>query len=1127
MLISSRLLALHLLLRLACRAEESWIPAEVAEELRIPRSGVAKVRVREYGNGEDNFCFRNTHPEQESLYYYCCQEMYGERHKHDKENACWDATYSYEQCCRPVVEIVERREAEDEAATTSSGTVAQDPADRDVESRHREDEQAGLFPLHKQDGRIDDALLLLHPVEFADGRSSTGSFSASGDETRGSTTAAPRILEKQEPDINDIFTKRWTGQSPVTRYESTAVPNSRAVLEPPGQEKEALPDKNHPRPEGRLHGPARGDPAAAAENDQLSDSEYCWAPIRKLAVQAASFDTHEDMIENMLDSLQQQKIHPETAVNLRQMYHRLGGSPDLLDDVQLMKFCCAAPHNPNICFHFDAVTDNMSADEKNTDNGSLFGWNWPLNVDAARTSNASTANKLKMALKHADCCFPQLKKMLRTPLKDRPQWMLKGVDEDLRFWKRYYSDARPKNLRDDSTGKSAASVGAQIAADDAAEAELQFFDTEDVPAERSPDRQREGLQNPDEQQAATNPRGASQKEHLVHPLQHYGGRDYSVIDSDHPEQCELFVQFCPQKILGRSCAPAAQGKFYSWQVRHSESWQAAKLLQAWFLVARHMPAYDCEHFARKASEAAAGRPRSSAQGHLGVRFYHSMIQESLDLATGKTTSTMVDENENRAEINARPSFELPIMSWTRSIFPFTASDTALQLPTVQNFLAGWHRSYEMQMRLNYIPWKERRPEFFFRGVPAVVGAEWNWTRLYEQFHRDDGGPGPSVLEDRPPQMDSDPAASDPRGVYFRRFMRDDERLWRKVQDTVRETGDWPEGATESFLRKLDHTARRNGKKRKLPRTPPTPVAQADDYVKLRTLLRSTFQLEIEDSSAAGIVKNTNRSITQYDQAELTKLLPSTNSPRAVLAKLAHRANAIKNGEIQHTGKGSLLLTAHDEENIRQYPFLFSNKTAFSFDIKATSWPRSLEFNPIEDFALFPGRVSAEKALPQILENKPESFANREAWNAFVHRNFEAHFEKNEGTAVGEKYFSELDQVVYKYNFNDNVSLRDIWSFLAGQVLFRAHFRYDNQIDKIFQPYEHYIPVRRDLKDFYDKLNFIVANDHWAEKIADRGKKLGQEVFNLETKYWYMHTLILKLALIQGGHTEQDVESLLV
>lgn len=63
----------------------------------------------------------------------------------------------------------------------------------------------------------------------------------------------------------------------------------------------------------------------------------------------------------------------------------------------------------------------------------------------------------------------------------------------------------------------------------------------------------------------------------------------------------------------------------------------------------------------------------------------------------------------------------------------------------------------------------------------------------------------------------------------------------------------------------------------------------------------------------------------------------------------------------------------------------------------------------------------------------------------------------------------------------------------------------------FRPWVHFIPVRADLSDLIPKLQLIVQNDAWAEKVAIQAQKLATERFDRDVAMWYLFELLQGLA----------------
>ncbi|CAD7974641.1 unnamed protein product [Amoebophrya sp. A25] len=537
------------------------------------------------------------------------------------------------------------------------------------------------------------------------------------------------------------------------------------------------------------------------------------------------------------------------------------------------------------------------------------------------------------------------------------------------------------------------------------------------------------------------------------------------------------------------------------------------------------------------------------------------------------------------------------MSWTRSILPKTAVDSALQLPLVYPFHAGWYRKYENELRLFYVPWEDRRKEFFFRGTPGII--PWNWTQLYDDYannakgqkgknrnyhaascatsspstpderfapdeerasHDEDTGPEdvlavadttrPEALASASSTSSSTPTRPSradykvdttprPRGIYFRRFMRDDLTLWEAVKKSVVETGDWEE--TKEFLEKLDVRKEVDEGEN----TQEDSDHGAEAYASLGVTGKGqaygsdSESDELPEGEAYGSLKAVG---TLLEKRHGIKHGLQHNAYHADVKNLLGKRVSPDNGVAPR-----VLLARLARELPRK-----TDMIPIALDVQLTGWPHEvLDLNPELDLPLFsdrnrPAIVQAQKTLIQNdsglserekreriekLEKEDEKLQQRQRLQHVGGVGGTHQHKQKEEEELGiqgrpdsaDDNVALIDQLRFKYNFNDNVSTRDVWCLLAGQVLFRAQFRYDSAVDNVhlFRPYEHWIPLRRDLKDFPEKLAFIVKHDDWARLIGERARDRAREIFNLETNYWYLHTLLLKLGRLQGGFMDEE------
>ncbi|CAD7974637.1 unnamed protein product, partial [Amoebophrya sp. A25] len=106
----------------------------------------------------------------------------------------------------------------------------------------------------------------------------------------------------------------------------------------------------------------------------------------------------------------------------RATFERNGGRP--LANMQLHTFCCATPQDATSCFgvrflppgvnnnaseqmNGEDFSENLLPGEEKTDDGTMYGWNWPISFAPDKRSSA----QLRMSVKHVDCCFPGLRDM--------------------------------------------------------------------------------------------------------------------------------------------------------------------------------------------------------------------------------------------------------------------------------------------------------------------------------------------------------------------------------------------------------------------------------------------------------------------------------------------------------------------------------------------------------------------------------------------------------------------------------------------------------------------------------------------------------------------------------------------
>lgn len=63
---------------------------------------------------------------------------------------------------------------------------------------------------------------------------------------------------------------------------------------------------------------------------------------------------------------------------------------------------------------------------------------------------------------------------------------------------------------------------------------------------------------------------------------------------------------------------------------------------------------------------------------------------------------------------------------------------------------------------------------------------------------------------------------------------------------------------------------------------------------------------------------------------------------------------------------------------------------------------------------------------------------------------------------------------------------------GGSLVFKQASKYYEHFYNDLVPYEHYVPIERDLSDLVEKIHWAIENDKEAEKIAQNGQKFANE-----------------------------------
>uniref|UniRef100_A0A8C5DWT4 Glycosyl transferase CAP10 domain-containing protein n=3 Tax=Gouania willdenowi TaxID=441366 RepID=A0A8C5DWT4_GOUWI len=169
---------------------------------------------------------------------------------------------------------------------------------------------------------------------------------------------------------------------------------------------------------------------------------------------------------------------------------------------------------------------------------------------------------------------------------------------------------------------------------------------------------------------------------------------------------------------------------------------------------------------------------------------------------------------------------------------------------------------------------------------------------------------------------------------------------------------------------------------------------------------------------------------------------------------------------------------------------------------AAQWP----WNRKESKGFFRGSRTSPERDPLILLSRESphvvdaEYTKNQAW-------------RSEKDTLGRPPASEVplvDHCRYKFLFNFRgvaASFRLKHLFLCGSLVFHVGDEWEEFFYPQLTPWVHYIPVRADLSDLMEKLQFVKDNDVIAEQIASRGQQFIQDHLRMEDVSCYWENLL--------------------
>ena len=107
--------------------------------------------------------------------------------------------------------------------------------------------------------------------------------------------------------------------------------------------------------------------------------------------------------------------------------------------------------------------------------------------------------------------------------------------------------------------------------------------------------------------------------------------------------------------------------------------------------------------------------------------------------------------------------------------------------------------------------------------------------------------------------------------------------------------------------------------------------------------------------------------------------------------------------------------------------------------------------------------------------------------------------------------SVQDQLKYKYQIylagNPGWSMRLYWQLFSESLIFKVEDDYINFFSHCLKPWVHFIPIKRDLSDLIEKLNWAIENDQKAYEIAKNARKFAEQNLTYDNILYYLYLLI--------------------
>lgn len=124
----------------------------------------------------------------------------------------------------------------------------------------------------------------------------------------------------------------------------------------------------------------------------------------------------------------------------------------------------------------------------------------------------------------------------------------------------------------------------------------------------------------------------------------------------------------------------------------------------------------------------------------------------------------------------------------------------------------------------------------------------------------------------------------------------------------------------------------------------------------------------------------------------------------------------------------------------------------------------------------------------------------------------------QATGIIGSSLKQIDHLKYKYivdvDGNSCSFERYFWALLSNSVVLKQLTPNIQWYYGALHPYEHFVPVREDLSDLLEQIQWVKEHDEQARQIAQNATAFVKTQLTIEDTFLYLHTLIQEYARIQ-------------